>query len=98
MAYKCKKVTTPIKIDGDLTKPEWQRCEKSHRFVDAVGGTPGIYDTRAALMWVEEALYVGFWCEAPFPAATLTERYSLLWVRTTWKCSSMVATATTNWN
>ena len=39
-----------------------------------------IYDTRAALMWDEEALYVGFWCEEPFPAATLTERDSLLWV------------------
>ena len=80
MAYKCKKVTAPIKIDGDLTKQEWQRCEKSHRFVDAVGGDPGLYDTRAALMWDEEALYIGFWCEEPFPKATLTERDSLLWV------------------
>ena len=80
MAYKCKKVATPIRINGDLKKPEWQRCEKSRRFVDAVGGNPGLYDTRAALMWDKEALYIGFWCEEPYPAATLTERDSLLWV------------------
>lgn len=80
MAYLCKRTPSPILIDGDLTKPVWKRCEKSHRFVDAVGGNPGLYDTRAALLWDDEALYVGFWCEEPFPQATLTERDSLLWV------------------
>ena len=79
MAYKCKKLTEKIVIDGDLNKPAWQRREKSHRFIDVVGGTPGLYDTRAALMWDEEALYIGFWCEEPYPRATLTERDSLLW-------------------
>ena len=78
--YQIKRVNGPVRIDGDLTKAMWQKAEKSPRFVDAVGGTPGLYDTRAALLWDDEALYVGFWAEEPYPAATLTERDSLLWV------------------
>lgn len=78
--YEIRKITTPIAIDGDLTKDVWKQAEKSPRFVDAVGGTPGIYDTRAAILWDEEALYIGFWAEEPYPAATLTKRDSLLWV------------------
>jgi hypothetical protein len=79
MEYICKRTPEPIKIDGDLTKPQWQKAEKSRRFVDVIGGNPGMYDTRAAVMWDDEAMYVGFWCEEPFPHATLTERDSLLW-------------------
>ena len=78
--YQIKRVSCPITVDGDLDKEVWQGAEKSGRFVDAVGGTPGIYDTRAAILWDSEALYVGFWVEEPFPSATLTERDSLLWV------------------
>jgi len=78
--YQIKRVNGPVRIDGDLTKAMWQKAEKSPRFVDAVGGTPGLYDTRAALLWDDEALYVGFWAEEPYPAATLTKRDSLLWV------------------
>ena len=79
MEYICKRTPEPIKIDGDLTKPQWQKAEKSHRFVDVIGGNPGLYDTRAAVMWDDEALYVGFWIEEPYPNATHTERDSLLW-------------------
>ena len=78
--YLIKRTNNPIRVDGSLDKDVWQHAEKSPRFVDAVGGTPGIYDTRAALLWDDEALYVGFWAEEPYPAATLTERDSLLWV------------------
>ena len=78
--YQIRRVPAPLKIDGDLGKKAWVKAEKSTRFVDAVGGTPGIYDTRAAMLWDDEALYVGFWVEEPYPAATLTERDSLLWV------------------
>ena len=78
--YQIRKIALPIAIDGDLTKDVWKQAEKSPRFVDAVGGTPGIYDTRAAILWDEEALYIGFWAEEPYPAATLTKRDSLLWV------------------
>ena len=79
-SYKIKRVKGPIRIDGNLDKDVWKNAEKSGRFVDAVGGTPGVYDTKAAILWDDEALYVGFWVEEPYPAATLTERDSLLWV------------------
>ncbi len=78
--YQIKRKTSPVRIDGNLEKDVWIKAEKSPRFIDAVGGTPGVYDTRAALLWDDEALYVGFWAEEPYPAATLTERDSLLWV------------------
>lgn len=80
MAYICKRTDEPLVINGDLNKPQWQRCSRSPRFVDVVGGDPGLYDTRAALLWDDTALYIGFWCEEPYPRATLTERDSLLWV------------------
>lgn len=79
MEYICKRTPEPIKIDGDLTKPQWQKVEKSRRFIDCIGENPALYETRAAVMWDDEALYVGFWCEEPFPNATHTERDSLLW-------------------
>ena len=78
--YQIKRVKGPLTVDGDLNKEVWKKAEFSPRFVDAVGGTPGIYDTRASLLWDDEALYAGFRVEEPFPAATLTERDSLLWV------------------
>ncbi len=43
-----------------------------------VTGEPGFYDTRAAAMWDDENLYVGFKAEEPFVRATLSERDSLV--------------------
>src|SRR5438874_5762325 len=45
-----------------------------------VSGEPGFYDTRAAALWDDEFLYVGFWAEEPFVRASLTERDSLIFV------------------
>ena len=46
--YQCRRVASPISIDGDLNKPVWQESEKSPRFADMVTGQPGFYDTREA--------------------------------------------------
>lgn len=78
-AYLCQKIKAPIIVDGDLSKPEWQQAEKSHRFIDVIGGNPGLYDTRAALLWDNDYLYIGFWCEEPYPNAKITERDGLIW-------------------
>ena len=56
----------------------WQAADQSPRFTDMVTGEPGFYDTRAAALWDDEYLYVGFRAEEPFVRATLTERDSLL--------------------
>ena len=77
--YICRKISAPLDINGDLNKAVWQKAEKSPRFIDVIGGTPGLYDTRAALLWDDDYLYVGYWCEEPYPTAHITERDGLLW-------------------
>ena len=45
-----------------------------------VDGAPGLYDTRAALLWDDEALYVAFWIEEPFVRAEATARDELVFL------------------
>lgn len=72
--YTCYRTPSAFKIDGDLNKMVWQHAPKSPRFVDMISGTPGFFDTHAAALWDEEALYVAFWIEEPFVEARLTRR------------------------
>lgn len=78
--YTCYRSRGSFRIDGRLDKPIWQKAQKSPRFVDVVGGTPAIYDTRSALLWDDDHLYVAFWCEEPFVTAHLAERDSLIFL------------------
>ena len=77
--YTAHRVTAPLEIDGRLDEESWRQAPRSPRFVDLISGQPTIHDTRAAVLWDDECLYVGFWVEEPFVAATLTERDSLVW-------------------
>jgi hypothetical protein len=77
--YQCYRTRSPLTIDGRLDEPAWRHAPQSSRFIDVIGGNPGLYDTRAALLWDDDNLYIGFWCEEPFPEAQLTERDDLLW-------------------
>jgi hypothetical protein len=77
--YACYRTRNPLVIDGKLDEPAWIKVPKSPRFIDVIGGNPGFFDTRAALLWDDDALYIAFWCEEPYPAAHLTERDSLIW-------------------
>jgi len=72
--YTARRATSPIVVDGKLDEAAWQAAERSPRFADLVGGHPGIHDTRAAVLWDDTNLYVGYWLEEPFVDATLTER------------------------
>ena len=72
--YTARRTSTPIAVDGRLDEAAWAAAERSPRFSDLVRGTPGIHDTRAAVLWDDEFLYVGYWVEEPFVEATLTER------------------------
>lgn len=65
-------------IDGKLNEKAWELAPKSPRFVDIVTGGPALYDTRSAVLWDDEYLYVGFWVEEPFVKAQLTERNSII--------------------
>ena len=76
--YTCYRVREPLPLDGRLDAAAGAQAPRSPRFVDVVTGRPGLYDTRAAALWDDEALYIGFWLEEPFVAAELTERDSLI--------------------
>jgi hypothetical protein len=76
--YVAYQIREPINIDGRLDEAVWQCAPRSPRFVDVVAGTPALYDSRAAVLWDQTALYVAFWCEEPFVQATFTERDSLI--------------------
>jgi hypothetical protein len=77
--YTAYRVTTPPIIDGKLDDLCWQHAPRSPRFADLVSGTQAIHDTRAAVLWDDENLYVGYWIEEPFVQASLTERDSLIY-------------------
>lgn len=76
--YRCRRVASPLTIDGDLGKPVWQQALKSRSFVDMVNGSPAFYDTRIAALWDERNFYVAFWVQEPQVAASLTQRDSLI--------------------
>ncbi len=76
--YISHRTEGPIVIDGRLDEISWQKAEKSPRFVDMVSGEPGFYDTRAAVLWDDQCLYVGFWLEEPYVEAHLTQKGSLI--------------------
>jgi hypothetical protein len=78
--YTARKINETLTINGDLTKPAWQAATWSHRFVDMVTGVPGLYDTRAAILWNNTHLYVAFFAEEPFVEAHQTERDSIIFL------------------
>lgn len=77
--YICRKIDHDFVVDGNLEKEEWKSACKTKRFIDIIGETPALYDTRAALLYSDRYLYIGFWAEDPFPEAKLTKRDDLIW-------------------
>lgn len=72
--YKSEKITTAPVIDGKLDENVWKNAVKSTAFKDLIQGTPTHLDTRVALLWDDQFLYVGYWIEEPKVEATLKER------------------------
>ena len=72
--YTAYRAEGPIAVDGHLDEESWIKAPRSPRFSDLVNGNEGIHDTRAAVLWDDDYLYVGYWIEEPFLEATLTER------------------------
>lgn len=77
--YTAYRVDEPLQIDGRLDEAIWQAAPRSPRFVDLITGEPTLYDTRAAVLWNDDYLYVGFWVEEPLVTAMLTERDALIY-------------------
>src|SRR5262245_36756530 len=77
--YTALRATGGINVDGRLDEADWNAAVRSPRVPDLIKGAPGIHDTRAAVLWDAEQLYVGYWVEEPFVEGTLTERDSLIY-------------------
>ena len=78
--YVCYHTRKPLILDGNLAESAWAKTPKSPRFVDMVTGDPAFFDTRAAALWDNDNLYIGFWVEEPFVEAHLSERDSLIFM------------------
>jgi hypothetical protein len=72
--YTAYRIDESLQIDGRLDEESWQLAPRSPRFADMVSGTRSLHDTRAAVLWDDQCLYVGYWIEEPFVEGTLTER------------------------
>ena len=77
--YTCHRASGPIDVDGHLAEDAWGRAPRSPRFVDMITGATTLYDTRAAMLWDDECLYVGFWLSETDVWSTQQERTGLVW-------------------
>lgn len=74
--YIAQKIKSPITLDGKPDEEIWQKAKKSRNFVDLIYDTETIHETKAAVVWDDEYLYVAYWVTEPDVTATLTERDS----------------------
>jgi len=72
--YTALRTSEKIVVDGNLSEKSWALAPRSRRFVDCLTGERAMYDTRVAVLWDDENLYVGYWVEEPNVRATLTQR------------------------
>lgn len=77
--YEAFRTSTPPTIDGRLDEAIWQQAPRSPNFRDLISGAETIHDTRAAVLWDEEYLYVAYWVEEPNLEASITERDGLIY-------------------
>lgn len=73
-------------IDGKLDEPSWKAATYSPRFVDILTGAPVIHDTRAAVLWDDQYLYVSYRVEEPFVHATFTNHNDLIYMGNDVEC------------
>ena len=72
--YNARRINNAPVVDGLLDEEVWKNATRSSPFVDLVHGTPAHLDTRAAVLWDQDYLYVGYWIQEPDVRATLTQR------------------------
>ena len=72
--YAAYKITDTLTIDGKLDENIWKNASRSNRFRDLVSGDSTWLDTRAAVLWDDQNLYVGYWIEEPDLRAQHTQR------------------------
>ena len=70
-AVRCQ--SAPV-IDGKLDDEVWKRVEKTSNFVDLISGEQTIHETKAAITWDDQNLFIAFWVSEPNVDAKYKER------------------------
>lgn len=78
--YECRRVPSPIRIDGSLGDPAWRDLPWSEDFVDITGAAAlrPRFRTRVKMGWDERYFYVGAELEEPHVWGTITERNAVM--------------------
>jgi hypothetical protein len=75
-SYTACHISEPINIDGRLEEAAWQHAQLSPRYIDMITGKPAIHNTRAAVLWDDQNLYIAVRVEEPFVHAKYTTNNS----------------------
>lgn len=81
--YVCPRAATRPAADGALAGGDWAAAPRTTRFADAATGAVAFLGTQAALLWDDEALYVGVWLEERDVWTTGAPRAGLTWAENT---------------
>ncbi len=72
--YTAVRAAQPLQIDGKLEELAWNQAVKTPSFVDLISGHETHHETRGAILWDDEYLYVGFWVAEPKVEAKFKRR------------------------
>jgi len=73
--YALKIKPGSIKVDGDLSEPEWQQAKHISNFTqrELNEGQPATERTEVAILYDQENLYIGVWCFDSNPHALIAQ-------------------------
>lgn len=77
--YVAARTAGPIVVDGKLDEASWRNAMFSPRFVDILTGAPVIHDTRVAVLWDDDYLYVAYRVQEPFVHAKFTNHNDFIY-------------------
>ncbi len=78
--FRCPRISTPVTIDGDLSKPPWRDLPSVGELVLSNGDGPPRQRTQAWACWDAANFYVGFAVEDSDIRATFTQREDKVWM------------------
>ena len=79
--YACPPTAAPMTIDGRADEAAWANAPWTEMFIDIQGDhmPRPRFDTRAKMLWDEDALYVYAWMEEPHVWGSLTKHDSIVY-------------------
>lgn len=78
VTYTCHRTIDKITVDGNLDELSWQKAQPINLVENVEGGKPKQV-TIAKMLWDDQYLYMGFYCEDKDIWATISERDGNLW-------------------